>query len=211
MIHRLLLIAAVLPLLAACAAVPHYEDPIPVMLDRGQEVRRRMGAARQAASELRADSRHVEALHELLWSHRQPVELRTYAVDELVRLNEAGFKRNLAKNIAALDNWDTLEHIFGLAVERQWRDVTPTVVRNYARKAHGLADRDRPERRVLEQLNPGKPVEAIVFDVFADADDSVPYAQQAAAWELLCRITGRGRLMAMLDATSSKSMLVADL
>src|SRR5690606_10825507 len=102
------------------------------------------------------------------WERGHPAEMRNFAIDSLVRHNEAEAKQYLSKSIVLVNNWETIEHLLNVAVEREWVDFTPAIVRCYSRPAWAHPDdTKRPEAKALLALNPGKTIEQIVFDVFA--------------------------------------------
>lgn len=196
--------------LGACAA-RGFDDPVAMMTNRQAAPEVRQRAADQAQRQMPRDPRRIAALHQLLWERGYPESQRRYAIDELIQIDEAEFRRVLARRIVLIQNWETLEYIFKLAVERQWVDFTPTLVRQYARTVRGMADKDRPERAVIEKLNPGKSIEQAVFEVFANADEQTPSEQQVAAWELLNRLAEKERLIELLDKSPDRTPLVIDL
>jgi len=197
-------------LLTSCAA-PVYEDPIGVIGNREMELSRRRSAIEQAHERFYDDPRRIEALNRIIWERGHSNQLRILAIDELLEYDEADFKAKAAKRMSLLAGWEPIEHIYDEAVKRGWRDFTPVVVRQYARPAAGIADRDRVERKVIEALNPGKSVEQVVFEVFADADDRVPVDQQVGAWALLCRLTPTEQLLRMIRRAPPRTPLVVDL
>jgi hypothetical protein len=115
------------------------------------------------------------------------------------------------RRIVLLNDWKTLEHILQLAVDGNWTDITPAIVRNYARPAKDVTDAERPERRAIEQLHPDKSVEQVIFGVFVSADDATAFRQQVAAWELLARLMKTDQLHKQLEAAPDQSPLVVNL
>lgn len=196
--------------LSACAA-PRYDDPIPVMTNRELSPDRRMEAARQAEARFPNDPRRISALNSLLWDRGFPHEHRRYAFDQLVAIDEAGFRPVLARRIVLIENPETVQYIYDQIVARGWGEFTPVLVRQWCRPVKGVMDAERSEKQALEKLNPGKTAGQVVLEVFADADDSIPVDQQAAAWELLCRITPPGELMSKLAAAPDSTPMVIDL
>ena len=150
-------------------------------------------------------------MNRLVWSNSHPDELRIRAVDELIEYDSAAFRRSLSEKIVRVGNWVVLTHIFDEVVERQWVDVTPAIVRHYAIKAYGIPDDERPERHVIEKLDPGRTVEQVVCEVFANVHGKASMAQQAGAWYLLSRLYDRQHLLESLDTAPSVTPLVIDL
>jgi len=197
--------------IGGCAPQQAYRDPIGVMLDRQAGLSRRRFAMEQARSQMPRDPRRIKALQDLLWKPKYPAFQRQHAIDELIIYDERAFRDSLPRRFGLLRNWDTINHIFDHAVERNWTDFTVVAVDNYARRAHGIGDLERPERRVIEKLNPGKTVEQVIFEVFANADDRKTYKQQVAAWELICRLQRSDVLIDLLDEAANTTPLVIDL
>jgi len=195
-----------------CACVPKsYDDPLGKMLDRSEDPARRMVAAQQAKSELGNDPKRVKALEELAWTIRHPAALRIFAIDELIALDETKFRKDLETRIVLAGDWSVVEHIFDVAYERHWPDMTPIVVRHYALKAHGIPDEDRMERNFITRLNPDRSVEQVIFDVFANFDADTPSQIQVAAWNLLYRLNGRESMLGLLADAPDNTALVIDL
>jgi len=204
-------IAIILACLALAACAPKaVDDPFTLMTSKSARRDAREAAVKQAEREYPRDPRRVAALQKIAFEAGYEDSLRRYAIDELVKIDEADFQRVLAKRIMLINDWDTLEKIFAVAAERKWTGSTPTFVRQYARPAK-QPDKDRAERKLLEQLNPGKSVEQVVFEVFADADDKMSPTEQVAAWELLNRISTKQELTARLAEAPAKTPLVIDL
>jgi len=204
------LLLLLLPFGLTACATKVYDDPIAVMLDREAGFSDRRVAAAQAEADMPQDPRRLEALGKLLWRPRYLAWQRQYAIDQLL-LYDPQFKEKLDRRIVLLRNWPTRQYVLDLAVERSWRDFTPAIVRAYAQSAHGMADATRPERAAIEALHPGRPVEQVIFDIFANASSGYDYTQQVAAWALLCRLSDDVTRSRYLDNAPADSPLVADL
>jgi len=200
-------------LLVGCNSEPKvYDDPIAVLMDRSEGHRNRWHAARQAEREMPADPKRIEALEKLVWVRGYPAEFSNYAVDELVEHDEAKAKKFLASAILICRDWDTINHIIDIAVERQWVDFVPALVRNYGLKTPVYTDAERPERKAIEKLMPGVPIEQVVMDVFAKGTDA-SITQRAAAWDLLHRMNkSQAELIAALNQIEANDdPLIVDL
>ncbi|MCX5658174.1 MAG: hypothetical protein NTW19_00445 [Planctomycetota bacterium] len=206
---RFLLLAS-LAALGGCVT-PHFEDPINVMTSTQAYPEKRRAAAAQARQEMPADPRRIAALKTILWDGHFPAEEQTTALNELVALDEAQFRKDVAQRILLIDHYEVLEKIFALAVDRQWQEFTPTAVRHYARPIHGMADANRPERAVIEKLNPGKTVEQVVFEVFINRPGEMKAEAQGAAWELINRLNPRESVVAAMAQAPETSPMVIDL
>jgi hypothetical protein len=210
-IRSSILVTAAGLVLAGCASDLSQKDPVWVMLNREVEVSDRLAAGATAREKLPTDPRRIAALERLLYEPGHPFEMRRFAIDELAAIDEKRFRQDLSVRITLIQSQETLDYLFSLAKQRQWGDFTPTLVRQYARPSSTVSDENRPERAMIEQLNPGKRVERVVLEVFANADAKASVTQQAAAWELLCRLVKSDELVDMLAQAQGKSSLVTDL
>ena len=196
--------------LAGCQA-KRFDDPINVMTSPLAAPDAREDAMAQAARELPRDPRRIEALNQIVWDNGYPDDQKIMAIDQLVEFDPDAFRINAAKRLPLIKHWAVIDHILSLAVSRKWPDYTPVVVRQYARPAKGIDDKDRPERAYIQRMNPGRPVETVIFEVFANADDGATIQQQTGAWELLCRLCPREQVVAMLGQGAVKTPLSIDL
>ncbi|MBC7773760.1 MAG: hypothetical protein H7210_14800 [Pyrinomonadaceae bacterium] len=109
--------------------------------------------------------------------------------------------------------WPIIGLICDESVKRNWTDMTPALVRSFARKVRDPVDAARPERAALLALNPGKPIEQIVYDVFViqslkpgASNESRMLEERARtdAWELLGRLDSDGSKRAALLASDTR-------
>src|SRR5205823_4013647 len=110
-------------LLPACAS--HYADPLAKMTDRNEGHLLRWAAARQAEAEMPDHPDRVAALKKMAWEPGNPSEFRTYAVDQLIAIDEGAAKKFLADSIVLVHDERTLRHILHKAVERHWVEFVP--------------------------------------------------------------------------------------
>lgn len=205
--------AAGLVLSFGCETTPQkYMDPIAVMMNKTEGHRHRWAAARQAEQEMRTDPRRIEALQKLVWLGGYPTEYRVYAIDQLIELDEAEAKRFFASALVLMRDWPSMQHLMDRAVERKWVDYTPALVRNYAQRTPVYRDVDRPERKAIEALHPGEPVESVVMRVFVGEFDA-DARQRAGAWTLLHRLTDDtdALIERLLTLKAEDDPMVADL
>ena len=195
---------------AGCTTGP-WHDPMGVMLDREAGYSQRRAAGDQARRQIPRDPRRIEALQKILWQRGYPFWQKRQAVDDLIAYDERAFRDALLRRFGMLRNRQTIEYIFQIVSKQQWRDFTRVAVRNYERIVHGVADKDRTERLVIQNLNPDKTLEQVVFEVFANDEDAMTYKEQVAAWQLLVRLTGHKRLIEMIKAAPAKTPLVIDM
>jgi len=203
--------AAMLGLAVVGCAARTYQDPVSVMMDRQEQPVVRASAAKQAARQMPDSPERIAALKRLVVERGHPAEMRIHAIDALVEHDEAEARRHLRRNIGRLNNWPTIRHVLDTAVERDWQQFTPAIVRSYARPAFAYADPDRPERAAMKQLHPNRTIEAVALSVFTDAEGA-GVTERASAWVLLCRLTAtREQLRAMLGGVETKGPLASDL
>lgn len=207
---RVILIAAIVASLAACSARVAV-DPIKDMTDPNLAGNWRMEAALQAEREFPGDPKRIEALHKIAWGERQTTELRIYAIDQLIAINEKDFREKLDRRIVLIPYGEVLDHIYAVGKERKWPELTPMLVKRWAVPQHGEPDDGRAERKWIAQLNPGREVEAVVFDVFTAPVDQITDLQRIGAWALLNRIATKEKLIAALNTAPQTTPLVTDL
>ncbi len=200
-----------LSLISTSCAGSHFDDPINVITSREAGSDKRQAAEEQALRETPNDPRLADAMRTLLWEPHYNVEDRIFAVNQLIRIDEKAFRQDLARRILTIQNYEVLLYIFKQAMERNWTDFTPVAIRSYARTIHGLTDSQRPERRVIEKLNPGKTVDQVIFATFADANGQIRPQEQAAAWELINHLIPRDNVLALMAQAPDSTPLVIDL
>jgi hypothetical protein len=165
----------------------------------------------QAEEEMWDHPERVNALKRLVWERGYPVEYSNYAVDQLIAIDEAMARKYLAATITVIKDERTLQYVVDKAVERQWMDFVPALVRSYSLPTNVFKDEERPERKAIEALIRDKPVEQVIVDVFA-SNPGADIKQRVAAWSLLHRIfQDQGRVIDMLNAAPAGDPLVADL
>lgn len=189
--------------------VSQIEDPYAVMLNRDAEWTARRIAARQAYRDHHDDPALLQTLHQVIWTPGYPAWQRIEAVDMLLELDEQAFREALNLKIMTVPDRETLSYIFDQAVKHKWTDFTPLAVRSYARRDPMVDDLIRPERRVIRLLNPGRTAEDVIFDIFINEQEH-SVSSQSAAWDLLCRLTDRKRVLQLMEQAPT-TMLVSRL
>lgn len=197
-------------MLAGCAA-PRFDDPIKVMTDKYAAINWRIAAAEQAEAQFANDPRRLAALNSLLWDTGHPDALRIYAIDQLIAIDENDLRQKLDRRIVLIPYGPPLEHLFKLAKDRQWSGLTPMLVKRWAVPIFATPDHDRRERKWIEELNPGRDVNDIVFEVFTSPADAITAEQRVGAWALLNRLTTKEKLIEALAKAPAETALVADL
>lgn len=167
-----------------------------------------------------------EQLKSIIWT-RQPGVIRTRAIEVLLLDDReeglADTRNMLGLRLPTETDWSVIGLICETAAARGWTDLTPAIVRSYARPVFEPADDARPERRALERLHPGVSVEETVYRVFAArpapglSELALERAERARrdAWELLGRLdpdgAARRDLLAADDGDGGADPMIATL
>ncbi len=221
---RCVVIAACLGALASCAGGGETaRDPLAEARDEKVVLSRRVAAVDRAATGAIAgefDAGEVrEALKALAWEGSAPVEVRVRAVQRLLE-DEANLEdtRRMMRLMLPHEPHLGMVHVIGdVAVARGWTEVTPALVRRYARPARTIDDADRPERAALMALHPGQDPAEIAFAVFLDPGESEGIADRdwkavtrADAWDLAARLDRDGSVLASLLESMRERNVRAD-
>ncbi len=168
------------------------------------------------------------ASKDVLWKSSAPEVLRERALALLLTDTTAegmaDTRKFLALRLPTESQWRLVtamsEAIRARAGDPEWKSLSASLVRSYARTVPVPPDDQRPERAALAALHPDKDVAGAVFDVFVHPaengapkipDDSAEKSRQAA-WELLGRIDPDGSRRTVLAAgESSSDPLVRDI
>lgn len=213
--RRLLALLALLFVAGAgvgCESTPTtFDDPNAVFFDNKMPHSKRWAAAKQAKAEQPTSPERIKTLEKVVWMRGHLPEFSNYGVDELIAIDEAKAKVFLADAIILAQDWRTITHILDIAVERNWVDFVPAIVRLFAKTTPAYTDDTRPERAALAKLRPDTPIEEVILEVFVDAKNMEP-RQRAAAWQLMNRLTtDKQRLMDRLMSIKANDPLVIDL
>jgi hypothetical protein len=176
--------------------------------------------ARLAAESGAADGVETRrVLKDVAWTRRAPTELRL-AVLEAIFDDEAmeADSRSLAAYMLPLEQDEAVvAYIADVATQRDWTDLTPSLVRCLARRTSTLPDEQRPETTALRTLHAQRPLANIVLDVFLSPGVEgetygVDWAQltRADAWDLLARLDSSGRLRAGLLVSDAYESLTGE-
>jgi len=207
---RPFILLALAAALTGCAARVS-KDPLKEMTDRELDPMWRMDAAQQAEAEFPDDPRRITALNKLVWDRGYPASERNYAIDQLLAIDEADFRKKLDGRILLIPYGEPLDHIYRVGKQRKWPELTPMLVKRWAVPQHGEPDDGRKERGWIAELNPGRKVEDVVFDVFTSPTDQITDLQRIGAWALLNRIASKEQLIAALGRAPQDTVLVTDL
>ncbi|MDX2147804.1 MAG: hypothetical protein SFZ23_09810 [Planctomycetota bacterium] len=163
-----------------------------------------------------------EAMKSLAWSEQTPAPLRLKIVQKLLEdESEEGRRdtREMARlMIPSVRSAAVVALLADAAGERGWEECIPALVRSYARVVESIPDAQRAERRALEKLARGKPVEEIAFEMFLNPPEQEKLQNvdlterlRLSAWDLLARLDSSGdRRLALLDALTNPSSVPAN-
>lgn len=170
---------------------------------------RRAWAAADAGEADRAEIR--EMLKKAAWARSRFYEVRIAAIDELLadEANLADTRNMLRLMLPTETQWNVIDLLGRTAADRGWRDHTTALVRCWSRPVIEPTDDERPERKALERLHADRPVEEVIFAVFAGEASLSPETrgiadsrerEQQDAWALLRRLDKTGaRTVALLS------------
>lgn len=190
-----------------------FETPLTVALNRDRETSHRLAAVQQVCpiGNQSQPQEIIKALDGLAWSDRQPMALRTVAIDALLEYNAEQFWQAADKRIIEVDSWPVMEYLFAKAVDVNQTKFTGTAIRSYARVSQRYRDDERPERDVIQALNPDQSVEQVLAGVFLRPNNIYDMRHQVAAWTVLCRLTDLAFRRELLEQAPGDTMLVASL
>ena len=217
-----LLAATTLMSVGGCSSQSKYQptgNGIIDMRNPDLRVEDRVVAAENAWAQVLEGTRDRErtrqALKNLAWSRSTREKLRYTALDLLLSdpspEGDADSARMARLMLPTESDRQAVRIILTHTIRAGWtKGMRPAIVRAYARRDPGIPDDQRMEHKALEAIDPGKPLEEIVFGVFLDplAGDETSdehailrSAQRTRddAWGLLSRLdpdeTMRERLM----------------
>lgn len=136
-----------------------------------------------------------EAMKKIAWSAATYSKVRLAAIDALLADDETDTRNMLALILPREPQDPVVERIASLAVERGWTEMTGALVRRWSVPAPALEGPERVERRAIESLHPGRPVEEVVFDEFARPaakGNVLEERRRTDAWAVLCRVDEDG-------------------
>ena len=185
--------------------------PRTVLLDREVETARRTRALDQLTAE-GLGGQDITALHQVVWSDRQPDALRLGSADALIAHRADDFWAVAARRLVTVDRLPVLRHLCERAAATGRRDMTGPLVRSWARPTTTIPDDKRPEALALRQLHPDDDLTAMLWSVLRDAAEGYTLSEETAAWVVLCRLDTPAAVEALsLEATLGRDTLVRDL
>ncbi len=182
-------LAAAVLAAGACSGPREFEDPIAAMTDPRLASRENFAAMDQARARFPDDPKRLEQLKEIISGPSYSIEFRAAAWRQLEERRPEEAKAVIEYRLPTHPAWGFVEWACQLIVERNWVEMTPSLVRSLYRPCPVFGDETRPERLALQQLHSGKDIREIVFEVVVAPPDNAVHAQwRLAAWELLNRL-----------------------
>ena len=205
-----------------CSAGSHYKptgNPILDVRNPNLLEHDRVAAAEQAWGEVvagvRVRERTRQALKNLAWSSATTPDLRYTALDLLMSDTSPEGDADSAKMARLIlpteEDRQAVRIILQHAIRAKWQGLMPAIIRSYARVAPGYPDAERMERKAIEALSPGQPLETVVFEVFLDPLKGASNREERS----ILRVADRTRddawgLLARLDQDGSKRTALLD-
>lgn len=191
-----LLGALLLTVFLGCGG-PSVVDPARVLSDTS-EIPARHAAAMGMAEGILGPEETIRLLRRMIVSDGYALESREAAWKTMERLDRPQLARLLELNLPRLSapRWRT--RICELIAEEVWIEMTPTLIRAWARKMPGFLDDPavRPERLALIEMYGETQLSKVLVQVMLDADPVVAANLRARCWELL---VAEGRLEVVVD------------
>ncbi len=190
-------LAASLAFLGACsggAGGSAEVDPGFIASDREANPISREKAIREGLARAQAGETDRVAWREqtksIAWLASNPARTRIVALDTLLQDDPEDTRTMVSLMLPREPAWPVIEWISNTAAERDWIDLTPSLVRSWARPVLEPRDEDRPERAALIALHPNEPLVQVVFRVFATpaGEGILEQRRRTDAWALLARI-----------------------
>lgn len=178
---------------------------IDVVRDREADPARRVRAVDQVDI---SNATARRALYEIVYSDREPAQVRLRASGRLAEHDAGEWARIYARRLPEIDDWDVLRDMLKAGAVTAAREGTGGVIRSWARTSTLYGDNDRPERAYVERVH-GQAAEEVLFDAFVGLSGET-FAEQAAAWTVMSRILSPPALRAMLSVAPA-TPLVRDL
>lgn len=197
--------------LAGCASSSEpKETPLSAMGDANAHTSTQLAAVRRTWQAVEAgeldNAAARESLKRVVWARSRWEGVRQAAIETLLEdePNLADTRNMMRLMLPTETQWGIIEFICTTAADRNWKELTASIVRSWARPVPVPPDNERPEHKALERLYPGTPVEDVVFGVFTGVDvapSEFRDRDRRDAWTLLRRIDPRGlRTIPLLTA-----------
>lgn len=209
-------VVAIAMAIGGCASGAGDQDALTRVRDPKLTPPTRAGAAVEAWTESEGIPSERDAVRksfkDLAWSATAPAEVRLAVLDQLLNdADPAGLEDSRAMARLLLPNElnrGIVAYMSNLSADRGWTDMTPAIVRQWARDVP--EEPDRVEERAIRKLHPGVEPSRVVFDVFVSPQtEPGPYKlrwdlrTRAAAWDVLAKLDTDGSMRAALLSPAS--------
>jgi hypothetical protein len=161
-------------------------DPVRVLADTSETPARHEAAMRML--EATSDSETTDRmLRQVLITDGYALASREAAFDALARRDAEALEAFLQVNLPRISAPLWRERLCELIVERTWVDLTPALIRAWARPMPGWIGEpdERPERTALIRMYGEEQLPTVLMRVMLDADPIVAANLRARCWELL--------------------------
>lgn len=188
-------------MLAGCGG-GQVTDPGKVLSDPGEVPSRHRAAVGLAQAQL-GPEQTTRLLRRMIVVDGFALESREVAWETLNRLDREGLGRQLELDLPQLSSPRWRERICQLIAEETWIEMTPTLIRAWARPMPGFIGDplERPERRALVEMYGEEEIPTVLVRVMLDSDPVVAANLRARCWELLMA-EGRRDLIVELLASA---------
>lgn len=101
--------------------------------------------------------------------------------------------------------------VVSYAAEKDWKELTPALVRSLSKPDPAVPDTARPEYVALARLHPDRTIEEIVFTTFVEESEPGVTRLRRDSWNLLSRLDATGELrIDLLTSLLSEEEAAAD-
>jgi hypothetical protein len=214
-------------LLIGCASEPAAptgpSDPLQDIFSKNRTVEQRTEAVDRAWDDAlagRTERAHtIEQFKKALFLPAVPDPVRVRVCEKLLSDTDPAaapdIRNTMRLRLPRETNWVIIGMICDAAAERGWTDLTPSLIRSWARKTPDPDDK-RPERAALMKLYPGRSMVEVVYETFMSyrprdgVGNILDERVWTDAWDLLSRLDVDGSVRARLLAADHAGPAQAD-
>lgn len=221
-------LALCLPTVCGGCASDKVHDPLSDLRDPKLSEGQRENAVHEAWAQVKSGQidRQVvrDELKTMAWSGGWPLKLRLAALNILFADGEPKSIEDNRQLVSLMlprePERDVVTLLAEMASQHGWSEATPSLMRSLSRPWPGTPDKDRPEYKAIAALNPGMPVERVIYEIFLNppveggAFGITPAERvRMDAWDLLARVdpSGKARAEMLLDDRAPATGPVADM
>ncbi|MSR19230.1 MAG: hypothetical protein EXS00_08760 [Phycisphaerales bacterium] len=194
-------LSLLLLLLVAACAVKVPSDPLGTLSDPAQLPSLHEVCLTDLDKNL-ADPQYQRVLRRIVSQPGYPVATRRAALARCIQADRAGLIAALELTLPKMDALEWRRELCGRIAALNWKEMTPTLIRAWARPMGGWIPNpaDRPEALALAQMWGADRVPDVIFDTMLKADPITESNLRARCWELLVLTGNRARLVELLKA-----------